>query len=156
MEEKKENKRLWITIIIVSIIIIGVCAGILLGRAIGNSSFDNALSQVTKVIKDTYAGKNNIEVTGHTVKISIWSDGIMNIAKKASEGDAQCIENWNVLRDKVYLLSAEITDKFSLVDDAVIYLSYVNEQNPDRELLVYKNTVLIYDVVEERRTNEAN
>lgn len=147
MEEK--NKRLWITIIIVSIIIIGLCGGFLLGKLIGNGSFNNQLANVKKIIKDTYAGRNDFEVNGHTVKIKIWSDGIMSIAKKASEGDAKSIENWNALKDKMYLLAAEITDMFLLTDDAVIYLCYVNEQNPDRELIVYKNKSLVYDVVEE-------
>lgn len=151
MEEKKENKKLWITVIIVSIIVIGVCVGIFLYRGISNTSFDNALSQVKTAIKDSYAGCNSFEVSGHTVNIKIWSDGMMGIAKAAYEGNQDQIKNWNVVKDKVYILAGQIYDKFLLVDDIVVYLRYVNDQNPDRDLLVYKNKELVYDVVNEAK-----
>ena len=34
-----------------------------------------------------------------------------------------------------------------MIDDAVIFLSLVNESNTDRDLLVFKNRELVYDVV---------
>ena len=151
MEEKKQNNKLWITIILISIVIIGLCLGLLLGRKISNSSFDNAVSNIKTAIKESYPGCNAIEVSGHTVNIRVWTDGIMNVAKAAYEGDQAQIKNWNIVKDQVYLLAEQIYGKFILVDDAVIYLRYVNDQNPDRDLLVYKNKELVYDVVNETK-----
>ncbi len=149
MEEKKpENKKLWIAIILVSVIIIGICLSILIIRWFSDSSFDHAVEQVTEAIKGSYAGQNSIEVSGHTVNIKIWSDGVMNIAKAAYDGDRTQLQNWNVLKDKVYLLAGQIYDKFLFVDDAVVFLRYVNDQNPDRDLLVFKNKQMVYDVVQ--------
>ena len=151
MEEKKENKKLWITIIIVSTIVIGVCVGLMIWRWFSDSNFDHAVSQIKTAIKDSYAGCNSIEVSGHTVNVKIWSDGVMKIAKAAYEGDQTQLKNWNVLKDKVYLLAEQMYDRFLFVDDAVIYLRYVNDQNPDRDLLVYKNKSLVYDVVNDTK-----
>jgi hypothetical protein len=72
----------------------------------------------------------------------------MNIAKAAYDGDRTQLQNWNALKDKVYLLAGQIYDKFLFVDDAVVFLRYVNDQNPDRDLLVFKNKQMVYDVVQ--------
>ena len=44
-------------------------------------------------------------------------------------------------------LAYELYDEFILIDDAVVYLRIVNEGNTDRDLMVFKDKNMIYDVV---------
>lgn len=147
MDDKK-TKKICLIVILVSLVVIGICGGIFLGRMISESNFKNSLREVEEAVKKSFAGRNSFEVSGHTVYIKIWSDGIMGIAKKAAEGDSKSVTDWNAIKDSVYLLAGQIYDKFLFVDDAVVFLRYVNDQNPDRDLLVFKNKQMVYDVVQ--------
>lgn len=145
--EAKTKKNIFITVFITSIIIIGACAGILMARCISRSSFNNAVDSCREAVIDGFAGRNIIEVNGHTVNIRIWSDGMAAASKAAAEGDKTLLEGWNITRDKMYLTACSLYDKFLFVDDAVVYFRFVNESNTDRDLLVFRNKELIYDVV---------
>lgn len=146
MEDQKK-KKLYIVIILVSTIIIGACSGLLIAQCISKSSFNHAVDKLREAVIDGFAGRNKIEINGHTINVRIWSDGMGAASKAAAEGDKTYLEGWNITRDKMQVTATSLYNMFLLVDDAVIYFRFVNDQNIDRDLLVFKNKTLIYDVV---------
>lgn len=89
----------------------------------------------------------SIDVNGHTVNIKMWLEGLTEISKKAYYGGNESWDEWNTIKDSMSELSHELYKEFILVDDAVVYLRIVNENNTDRDLLVYKDKYMVYDVV---------
>ena len=153
MEEKQvivsTKKKIFIAVFITCVIIIGICGSLLLIRFISNSSFNSAVDNVTKAVKTGFPGRNEITVSGHTVYIKLWNDGLFKASKLAAMGNEEALKNWNELRDKMYLTVCDLSDLFLLVDNATLYFYFVSEQDHDSELLVYKNKTLVYDGVQE-------
>ncbi len=145
MDEQKQ-KKIYITIIIVSTIIIGLVIGLSLAKCIGDSSFDSAYSDLVVSIKDAFPGHNSISTEGRTVHVRVWSDGMYDIAKKAASGAPAYIDAWNESRDTMFVSISSIVDRF-LFADADIYFYLVSEYNIDSELLVFKNKTCVYDSV---------
>lgn len=141
------KKKIFIFCFILVIVAIGAYFGLTAWGCISNGSFNKAVKDLKLAVLESYPGRCSFDVSGHTVRIKVWTDGIGSISKKAAEGDQECLKGWNQIKDTVYSLTINLQDHFLLVDDAIIYFSYVNDQNPDRYLLTFKNAHLIYDVV---------
>ena len=153
MEENKKpvstQKKIFIAVFIISIIIIGICGSILLRRWFSSSSFNHGVEKITTAVKSGFPGKNSIEVSGHTVYVRVWSDGMFDISKSAAMGNEFALEQWDALRDKMYLTVCDMSDFFFWVDDDVLYFSLVSDVDHDKELIVFKNKTLVYDGVHE-------
>lgn len=147
MEENQGNKKLWITIIIVSTIIIGICLSILIARALSKANFNDSVQKIEKSIKTAFPGTNSIEVSGHTIKIKVWIDGIFDASKEAATGNKVALKQWDEIKDNMYLTISDMCDSFFWVDDEILYFNLVSDLNHDQELLVFKNKSIIYDGV---------
>lgn len=89
----------------------------------------------------------SIDTNGHIVNIKMWMDGLTETSKRAYNGDNKSWDEWVIIKDSMSELAHSLYKEFILVDDAVIYLRIVNESNTDRDLLVYKDKYMVYDVV---------
>ena len=145
--KKETKKNLLIVAIVVFTLFLGLVFANIIIHFVSEQKFKSALSDLKHIIRDTYSGRNSIEVKGHTVTIKIWSEDMSVTVKKAGAGDSYFVNLWNELRDKMYNFADSVCDMFNLVTDAKIYLCYVNEKNTDLNLLVFKNRDLYYDVV---------
>lgn len=110
--------------------------------------FNTALTNIKNNLLVNSSGVHyDFDISGHTVKIKLWQEGMAEAAMQAENGNDAALSNWTELKGSMYELSCAYYKQFILVDDAVIYLSLVNEYNTDRELLTFKDRELIYDVV---------
>ena len=153
MDEKTFKKRkLYITIIIVGFVIVSICGFYLLFNKWHKDAQEEDFKIAVANLKSTLLVYNSgvqysIDISGHTVKVKLWQEGMAASAKLAGDGNSEALKNWTELKGSMYELSCAYYKQFILVDDAVIYLSLVNEYNTDRELLTFKDRELIYDVV---------
>ena len=148
MDDKaqRKNKKIIVIVLIVAIVIGALC-GVLLGKWISNTAFDSALVDVQTVIRNEYKNNCSITTSDHTVFIEIWNDGMTEIAVEASNGNDSASAIWdNVIHD-VGDLAQSISGRFSALSGATVYLSLMNDENPERKLISYKDKLLIYDVV---------
>lgn len=141
------KKKIIIFLTIAFAIFLGLCIATFIIHLISNARFDSALSDLKHDVRETYAGRNSIEVKDHTVTVKLWSDKMSVAAMKAYEGDSFYLNEWNAFRDQMHNLVDSVCDDFDFVGDFEIYFIYANEQNPDRNLLVFRNRELYYDVV---------
>lgn len=153
MEEREFKKRkFWATVIVVSIVVIGICGSILLFRKWDKDAdekyFTEALANMKQNLLVNSSGmKYSIKTSGHTVYVKFWMDGMATASKLAYDGNSEALLNWTNLKGSMLDLANAYHKEFILVDDAVIFLSLVNESNTDRDLLVFKDRELVYDVV---------
>ena len=153
MDEKEfKQRKLWITIIVVSIVIILICGSILLfmkwGKDADEKRFNEALANMKQTLLVSSSGmRYSINIAGHTVYVKFWTDGMAAASKLAYDGNNEALANWTELKGSMLGLANAFHEQFILIDDAVIFLSLVNESNTDRDLLVFKNRELVYDVV---------
>ena len=153
MDDKEfKQRKFWATVIVVSIVVILICGSILLFRKWGKDADDKRFNEALLNTKaNLLANHSNmhysIDVAGHTLTIKFWTDGLTAGAKQAYDGDNAALSNWTTLKNSMYELACAMHKEFILVDDAVIYLAIVNESNTDRDLLVFKDRDLVYDVV---------
>lgn len=145
--ERIKKVRLYTAIITISTIIIGIFGGLLIYKWISNKSFDSALANVETVIRNEYKNNCSITSSGHTVNIQIWNNGITSIAIKASNGSTSASSTWDNILHDLGEFAKNINDCFSSFSDATVYISLMNDENPERKLITYKNKLLIYDVV---------
>ena len=152
-EEYKKRKTISFIIIITFVIILFIVFYLLFDKWIKDGE-DNQFQDAVNTMKLNYlfnSGKMHyfFETSGHTVRIKMWVDGLGAASKKAAQGDSNAFDGWLETKASMYELAKEIYKVFILVDDAVIYLNIVNDLNTDRDLLVFKNRELVYDVVAE-------
>lgn len=153
MDDKEfKQRKFWATIIVVSIVIIAICGSFLLFRKWGKDAdekrFNEALANMKQTLLVNTSGMHySIDTAGHTVQVRFWTDGMTAASKLAYEGNDEALANWTELKGSMLGLAKAFHEQFILVDDAVIYLSLVNESNTDRDLLVFKDRELVYDVV---------
>lgn len=104
------------------------------------------ISVETEILKETT--KYSVISTQNGIEASIWETDNAKIAKKAADGDSDAQTKWNRTKEKMSYLATVIYDKRDTWDspNTNITLKFVNESNHARNLLVYKNGELIYDV----------
>lgn len=85
------------------------------------------------------------------MEVSLWDAGNVKTAKAAYTGDADSMQVWGITKEKLQYLSSVLYDKRFIADlpDTSVILKLVNEDNHARALLVYKDGILTYDVVNE-------
>ena len=153
MDDKEfKQRKFWATIIVVSIVIIAICGSFLLFRKWGKDAdekrFNEALANMKQTLLVSSSGmRYSINAAGHTVYVKFWTDGMAAASKLAYDGNNEALANWTELKGSMLGLANAFHEQFILIDDAVIFLSLVNESNTDRDLLVFKNRELVYDVV---------
>lgn len=153
IEEFKRKKRI-VTIIVVGFVIILFVGFYFLFSKWMKDGEDKQFQDAVNEMKLNFlmnSGKMHysFETSGHTVRIKMWTDGFGAASKMAAEGDPTAFDGWYKTKKSMAELAKEIYKEFILVDDAVIYLNIVNDLNTDRDLLVFKNRELVYDVVAE-------
>ena len=153
MEDKElKQRKLYVAVILVSIVIIVICGCYLLFRKWGKDAnekyFNEALDKMKlNLLMNSSGMRYSIKTSGHTVYVKFWTDGMTAAAKSAYDGDSDAFDSWAELKKSMSDLAKAYYKEFILIDDAVIYLSLVNESNTDRDLLVFKDKELVYDVV---------
>ncbi len=154
--EEYRKKKIIVNIIIVAFVIICFIVFYLIFSKWMKEGEDKQFQDAVNTMKLNYlynSGKMHysFETSGHTVRIKMWIDGFGAASKRAAEGDPDAFDGWLETKTSMYELAKEIYKVFILVDDAVVYLNIVNDLNTDRDLLVFRNRELVYDVVAEYR-----
>lgn len=92
----------------------------------------------------------SFESSEDVLKVNLWRPDTVPIAKKAAEGDSDASAEWRLLKDNVLKYANAIDSNLALQDvqEITLIVQLVNEANHDRQLLIYKNCTLIYDVTE--------
>ena len=114
---------------------------------------DDALGQFQDSLKAYFYNRKynfTLEASEELLTLTLCGSGVTGTAKKALAGEADGLQSWEeeqafVLSysDYIYsLLPAYDFPKMSVV------VRLVNENNRDRDLLVYKDGALVYDVVQ--------
>lgn len=93
-----------------------------------------------------------IDDSDKALTIVLWSSGITSIAKQAYNGDTAALSDWNKVKDSILGIIHTVENDFILCDikDVSITVMLVNEDNHDRTLLVYKDNVIVYDIVNDK------
>lgn len=93
-----------------------------------------------------------IDDSDNALTIVLWSSGITSTAKKAYDGDFEALSGWGRIKDSVLTIIRSIETNFILCDvkDVTVTVHLVNEDNHDRTLLVFKDGVIVYDIVNDK------
>ena len=150
-EEYKKKKTIVNIVVIAFVIILFVAFYFIFDKWMKDGE-EKQFQEAVNTMKLNYlmnSGKMHysFETSGHTVRIKMWVDGFGAASKLAAQGDSDAFDGWVETKKSMYELSKEIYKVFILVDDAVVYLNIVNDLNTDRDLLVFRNRELVYDVV---------
>ena len=153
--EPRSDIKLFITKCIASIVFVALVIFIY-KVVIGSMWGENDSLDVVKVqIEAEFLKENilnyNVTADTKTINVTHWDKGMVPIAKKAAEGDAAAIKEWDLQKEKMQYMASVVNDKkymFDNVDDVTVVFKLVNEDNHARSLLTYKNGVLTYDVVQ--------
>ena len=146
MADKKRSNIVAVVVVIVAVLL-GIGLFFIIKGLLAKMDFNDSLGNIEEAVIEAFPGRNSIEVSGHTINIKVWVDGIGSAAKKAAENGNAYLTDWNALRDKYYLTARSLCDEFFWADDVVIYLRLVNDQDTSRNLLVFTNNVCTYDAV---------
>lgn len=94
----------------------------------------------------------SIEDSDKALAITLWSSGITSIAKQAYNGDTAALSDWSKVKDSILGIIHTVENDFILCDikDVSLTVILVNEDNHNRALLVYKNDVIVYDIVNDK------
>lgn len=94
----------------------------------------------------------NIKDSDKALSITLWSTGITSTAKKAYENSIEAQMEWNRVKDSLLNIIHIIENDYIIFDikDVSITVMLVNEDNHDRTLLVYKDGVIVYDIVNDK------
>lgn len=92
----------------------------------------------------------SFESSEKVITVSLWQSGLTSESKKAYDGDKDAVLEWQKTKDNILQYANSIDVNLGLQDihDITIIVQLVNEDNRARKLLVYKNCVQVYDVVE--------
>jgi len=136
------------------IIILGVIVIFIIIKVF--SSGDNSYESALDLIKiDLRHSRYNyiIDNSEKSFTITIWEPGTTTIAKKAYNGEKEALVDWGKVKDGVLDLVHTIEEDLIIANmkDISVTVIFVNEDNHERSLLVFKDTVLKYDVVNETK-----
>ena len=114
---------------------------------------DEDLMENAQIYMNALLASNTLDYTishsENTMTVKLWYDGLTAGAKKAYEGDEASLESWETFKISTRDLAEQLFGQLrTLVPDADLVLMVVNENNHARSLLVYKNGLLSYDVVQ--------
>lgn len=86
------------------------------------------------------------------LSITLWDTGITTIAKKAYNGEQDALSEWNKVKDNVLDIVHTVEEDLLIkkIKDVSVIVYLVNEDNHDRSLLVYKDGVMAYDIVNDK------
>lgn len=153
-EEARADKGLLIAKIVASIVVTII---IIVGFKImfntlwsSDDKMDLLKLQVeAELLKETI--NYNVTSKDGALEVNLWDAGNVKTAKGATMGDDDSIAAWGTTKEKMQYLSSVFYEKRYLADlpDTSVVLKLVNEDNHARALLVYKDGILTYDVVNE-------
>lgn len=113
---------------------------------IGKSEF---ASIVDSELDKNFAGYNHTtKWDGDTLVINIWADGLAMGAVLAINGDAECAESWESMRNANSYLCETIRD--AAAENGLnihVILNILNEENLDNCLLSIADGITIYNAV---------
>ncbi len=138
----------------VGIVILGVIVIFIIIKVF--SSEDNSLEGALDLIKiDLRHSRYNytIDNSEKSFIVTIWESGTTTIAKKAYNGEKEALVDWGKVKDSVLDLTHTIEEDLIIANmkDISVTVILVNEDNHERSLLVFKDAVLKYDVVNETK-----
>ena len=92
----------------------------------------------------------SIDDSGDALTVDLWEAGLTATSKKAYDGDAKSLAEWDKTKYNVLQYAYAIDSNLYLndVEGLTVFVQVVNEDNHERKLLVFKNCELVYDVVE--------
>ena len=92
------------------------------------------------------------ESTEEELIVSLWASGTTSKAKKAYNGDEEALQEWEKTKNNVLKYVYAIRQDLIIeeVEEITLTVMLVNEDNHARSLLVYKDGVLLYDVVSDK------
>lgn len=153
MNEKQfRKKKFWCTVVAIAFTLsLVVFFSILFTKWMRDGEekqFQDALLNVKANFLNNHQKMHySIDTYGHTVNIKLWQEGLTDVSKQAYNNNNEAWDAWDDIKSSMSDLAHSLYKEFILVDDAVVYLHIVNENNTDRDLLVYKNKYMCYDVV---------
>lgn len=114
---------------------------------------DEDLMENAQIYMNAFLASNTLDYTvshsENTMTVKLWYDGLTAGAKKAYEGDEESLKIWEDFKISTRDLAEQLFGQLrTLAPDADLVLMVVNENNHARSLLVYKNGLLSYDVVQ--------
>ncbi len=114
---------------------------------------DEDLMENAQIYMNAFLASNTLDYTvshsENTMTVKLWYDGLTAGAKKAYEGDEKSLKIWEDFKISTRDVAEQLLGQLrSLAPDADLVLMVVNENNHARSLLVYKNGLLSYDVVQ--------
>ena len=136
----------------VCLIVISIISFIVIKSSFGKKDFMEIAEIEVKATLLQSTTNFTISHTENSLSVKMWYADLAAGSKKAYEGDEQLLKEWNNLKVSTRDLSEVITNILhQYVSEADSFLMIVNENNHARNLLVYKNGSLVYDVVQDTK-----
>jgi hypothetical protein len=113
---------------------------------------EDALDQFQASLKSYFYNRRynfSLEASEELLTLTLWDSGVTGTAKKAHAGEADGLQAWEEERAFVLSYSDYILGLLPAYDfpNMSVVVRLVNENNKDRDLLVYKDGALVYDIV---------
>ena len=114
------------------------------------SEYGAFIISIEPTLNEAFGDNYTLSVEDGFLSIATWSDGFADVATLAKLGYSEAVQSYDSFKTTMQQASKNVTESMrSFVPNGHLALSFLNDQDHDKVLLIYYDGELYYDYVTE-------